>query len=65
MNERIDPETAVPMKSKKKRLVGGKAPKHGYRTRTGPRCCTANCSATKAPEPAVKYSERLRRRYQS
>lgn len=38
-------------------------PKHTYRTRTGPHCCTPNCPAKLSDKgTGVRYSERVRRR---
>ena len=39
-------EITMPLKKKYTRRAG-KAPKHTYRTRTGPTCCNANCASTK------------------
>lgn len=54
----------ITIKSKKKHRVGGKAARHGYRTRTGPNCCNGNCAAhPKTGGSGIKYSARLQRRY--
>lgn len=37
-------------------------PKHQYRTRTGPVCCTHNCPSVPKPGPAVKYNARTDKR---
>jgi hypothetical protein len=58
---------AIEMKSKAKhRVVGNKAPKHAYRTRTGPNCCNGNCAAHPTTAGSgIKYSRRVERRNQS
>lgn len=38
-------------------------PKHQYRTRTGPNCCTPNCQSKKSDKGSgVRYSSRVARR---
>lgn len=50
--------------SKAKYKVGGKAPKHGYRTRTGPGCCNGGCSKRPETGSGIKMSARVARRAQ-
>lgn len=54
----------ITIKSKKKHRIGGKAPKHGYRTRTGPGCCNGGCSKKPAIGSGIKMSARVARRAQ-
>lgn len=54
----------ITIKSKAKYRVGGKAAKHGYRTRTGPGCCNGGCSKKQATGSGMKMSARVARRAQ-